>query len=63
MDKNELEFEIDKYGDILQLEFTESHYNLPLKDLAFLDFIQKKCNTVSFVFKGDDDILGKRINY
>ena len=49
--------EIGEYDDILQLNFTESHYLLPIKDIAFLDYIATSCAHADFVFKGDDDIL------
>ena len=49
--------EVKQYDDILQLNFTESHYMLPTKDNAYFDFIRDKCPQAEFVFKGDDDIL------
>ena len=54
---NELSEEIRSYGDILQLNFTESHYMLPIKDIAYLNYIRQSCPEADFVFKGDDDIL------
>ena len=38
-------------GDILQLDFEESHYSLPLKDLAFLEFIGDHCSNLKYAFK------------
>lgn len=35
--------EIEKYGDILILDFAESHYRLPAKDFHFLQFIEENC--------------------
>ncbi|CAG5081503.1 Oidioi.mRNA.OKI2018_I69.PAR.g9893.t1.cds [Oikopleura dioica] len=52
-----LKEEMTKNGDLLVLDFEESHYNLPYKDMAFLSFIKEKCSSADFVFKGDDDIL------
>ena len=54
---SELDKEIQSFGDILRLNFTESHYLLPMKDIAFLNYIQESCPRADFVFKGDDDIL------
>ena len=49
------EAEINK--DLLVLDFKESLYTLPFKDIGFLKFIQSSCSSVDYVFKGDDDIL------
>ncbi|CAG5103068.1 Oidioi.mRNA.OKI2018_I69.chr1.g599.t1.cds [Oikopleura dioica] len=57
----DLSDEILEKGDILLLDFQESLYNLPFKDIAFLRFIEKSCKNVDYVFKGDDDILLKRV--
>lgn len=57
----DLSDEIMEKGDILLLDFPESLYNLPFKDIAFLRFIESSCKNVDYVFKGDDDILLKRV--
>ena len=55
--ENTLADEVMTHGDILQVNFTESHYMLPMKDVAYLNYIQEQCPEADFVFKGDDDIL------
>ncbi|KAJ8275667.1 hypothetical protein COCON_G00074190 [Conger conger] len=50
-------FEALHYGDILQWDFTDSFYNLTLKENAFLGWAQQRCPSVSFIFKGDDDVF------
>ena len=35
--------EIDKYDDILLLDYKENHYGLPAKDFHLLEFIEQKC--------------------
>ena len=52
-----LDEEIILHGDILRLNFTESHYLLPIKDIAYIHYIEEHCPQADFVFKGDDDIL------
>ena len=50
--KTNLTEEMKTNDDLLVLDFEESHYSLPFKDLAFLRFIEEKCSAVDFVFKG-----------
>ena len=53
----DLSEEIEINDDLLILDFDESHFNLPFKDIGFLRFIKNSCSVVDYVFKGDDDIL------
>ena len=53
----QLDHEIEKYDDILQINFTESHYLLPIKDNVLLDYVAGHCAHAHYVFKGDDDIF------
>lgn len=57
-----LELEQEEYNDILQWDFTESHYNLTLKQVLFLEWFDKKCPHASFVVNGDDDVLARPDN-
>lgn len=57
-----LELEQEEYKDILQWDFTESHYNLTLKQVLFLEWFNKKCPHASFVLNGDDDVLAQPDN-
>ena len=43
----------------MEIDIEESHYNLPMKDIALLDFVSRKCESYDYLFKGDDDILGR----
>ncbi|CAG5109442.1 Oidioi.mRNA.OKI2018_I69.chr2.g3977.t1.cds [Oikopleura dioica] len=53
----DLSAETRVHEDVLILDFTESHYNLPFKDKAFLQFFAENCSHADFLFKGDDDIF------
>ncbi|CAG2169307.1 unnamed protein product [Oppiella nova] len=49
--------ESEKYGDILQLGFVDSYYNLTLKAISLLNWISKKCLVNDYIIKTDDDIV------
>ena len=53
----EVKREAEKFNDILQSDFKESHYNLAIKDHDFFNFIVEQCPEIDFAVKGDDDIL------
>uniref|UniRef100_A0AAV2J9K7 Hexosyltransferase n=1 Tax=Knipowitschia caucasica TaxID=637954 RepID=A0AAV2J9K7_KNICA len=50
------------YGDLLQWDFTDSFYNLTLKQLLFLDWFQTRCRRCRFLMSGDDDIFANTDN-
>ncbi|XP_061683377.1 N-acetyllactosaminide beta-1,3-N-acetylglucosaminyltransferase 2 [Syngnathoides biaculeatus] len=52
-----VQFEAERYGDIVQADFYESLFNLTLKMNAFLQWTLERCSRVSFVFSGDDDVV------
>ncbi|XP_069505428.1 UDP-GlcNAc:betaGal beta-1,3-N-acetylglucosaminyltransferase 9-like [Ambystoma mexicanum] len=54
---NLVEKEVKEFQDILMWNFTESHYNLSLKERCFLDWLHHNCKEAEFIFKGDDDVL------
>ncbi|KAF0038185.1 hypothetical protein F2P81_008669 [Scophthalmus maximus] len=61
-----LQLEQSEYGDILQWDFTDSFYNLTLKQVLFLQWIDRNCPHVRFLLNGDDDVFantGKMVEY
>ncbi|XP_007900575.1 UDP-GlcNAc:betaGal beta-1,3-N-acetylglucosaminyltransferase 7 [Callorhinchus milii] len=52
-----LEYEDRLYGDILQWDFTDSFFNLTLKEVNFLKWFSTYCHRVQHIFKGDDDVF------
>ncbi|XP_020368096.1 UDP-GlcNAc:betaGal beta-1,3-N-acetylglucosaminyltransferase 7 [Rhincodon typus] len=52
-----LEYEDIIYGDILQWDFMDTFFNLTLKEVNFLKWFSTYCETVEYIFKGDDDVF------
>lgn len=52
-----LDYENRIYGDILQWDFLDSFFNLTLKEVHFLKWLDIYCDNVRYIFKGDDDVF------
>lgn len=52
-----LRYETDHHHDIIQWDYRDSFFNLTLKEILFLDWIQTRCPGARFIFKGDDDVF------
>ncbi|XP_028845208.1 N-acetyllactosaminide beta-1,3-N-acetylglucosaminyltransferase 2 [Denticeps clupeoides] len=52
-----LQYENEMHRDLLQWDFRDSFFNLTIKDVLFLEWLNSFCSEASFIFKGDDDVF------
>ncbi|KAM6996941.1 N-acetyllactosaminide beta-1,3-N-acetylglucosaminyltransferase 2 [Tautogolabrus adspersus] len=52
-----LQYESVRHKDIIQWDYRDSFFNLTVKEVLFLDWIQARCSGARFIFKGDDDVF------
>ncbi|XP_034035926.1 N-acetyllactosaminide beta-1,3-N-acetylglucosaminyltransferase 3-like [Thalassophryne amazonica] len=57
-----LELEQQDHNDILQWDFNDSLYNLTLKQILFLEWMERNCPNVRFLLNGDDDVFAHTDN-
>ncbi|XP_063147083.1 N-acetyllactosaminide beta-1,3-N-acetylglucosaminyltransferase 3 [Candoia aspera] len=57
-----LRLENEEHGDILQWRFVDSFFNLTLKQVLFLSWMETHCPGVRFIFNGDDDVFANTDN-
>jgi hypothetical protein len=48
--------ESNKYNDLVQTMYVDSWWNLTMKHMAMLDFVNQSCPNIALVAKTDDDI-------
>ena len=53
----ELKEESDKHQDIIQFQFIDAYYNLTLKTISIIRWVNKKCLNSSYILKADDDVI------
>ncbi|XP_029377786.1 N-acetyllactosaminide beta-1,3-N-acetylglucosaminyltransferase 2 [Echeneis naucrates] len=52
-----LQDESNRHNDIIQWDYRDSFFNLTVKEVLFLEWIQTRCPNARFIFKGDDDVF------
>ncbi|XP_004076595.1 N-acetyllactosaminide beta-1,3-N-acetylglucosaminyltransferase 3-like [Oryzias latipes] len=57
-----LEFEQRRHNDILQWDFHDSFFNLTLKQILFLEWMERNCPHVHYLLNGDDDVFANTDN-
>ncbi|XP_062855606.1 N-acetyllactosaminide beta-1,3-N-acetylglucosaminyltransferase 3-like [Trichomycterus rosablanca] len=57
-----LEIENREHRDVLQWDFDDSFYNLTLKQMLFLSWMERRCPDARFLLNGDDDIFANTNN-
>lgn len=57
-----LELEQKEYKDILQWDLSDTFYNLTLKQVLFLEWMERNCPNARFLLNGDDDVFANTDN-
>ncbi|XP_071380564.1 N-acetyllactosaminide beta-1,3-N-acetylglucosaminyltransferase 3-like isoform X1 [Centroberyx affinis] len=57
-----LELEHREHNDILQWDFHDTFYNLTLKQILFLEWMERNCPQARFLLNGDDDVFANTDN-
>ncbi|XP_029905116.1 N-acetyllactosaminide beta-1,3-N-acetylglucosaminyltransferase 3-like isoform X2 [Myripristis murdjan] len=57
-----LELEHREHNDILQWDFKDSFFNLTLKQILFLEWMERNCPQAHFLLNGDDDVFANTGN-
>lgn len=52
-----LKEEAEEYKDIVQFSFIDNYYNITLKAISILRWIDRKCPKTKYILKTDDDVL------
>ena len=55
-DQERIRKESETFGDILQIDMKDDYYNLTLKVVGLLNWLDTNCQQANFVLKVDDDV-------
>ena len=55
--EKEIHEEIERYGDIIQANFSEKRLHLSLKAISAIHWIINFCPNVEYIIKSDDDVI------
>ncbi|XP_060934192.1 N-acetyllactosaminide beta-1,3-N-acetylglucosaminyltransferase 3-like [Limanda limanda] len=57
-----IELEQKEYNDVLQWDFSDTLYNLTLKQVLFLEWMERNCPKARFLLNGNDDVFVNTVN-
>lgn len=57
-----MQLESREYGDVIQWDFVDTFFNLTLKQVLFMEWMEHHCPGVRFLLNGDDDIFANTDN-
>ncbi|XP_012694889.1 N-acetyllactosaminide beta-1,3-N-acetylglucosaminyltransferase 3 [Clupea harengus] len=57
-----LQLENQQYNDVLQWDFEDTFFNLTLKQVLFMEWMEQRCPGAHFMLNGDDDIFANTDN-
>ena len=49
--------ESEQFNDIIQFDFIDNYYNLTLKMISILNWVQNNCQSSQYILKADDDVI------
>lgn len=60
--QKDIEKESSNHSDIIQVDMVDGYWNLTMKDVALLNWLNINCPQIPFIFKCDDDVYVNAYN-